>query len=119
MEIAMNFHHLESGRSFVIELDEFFVLCVNCKRTISKSPDMNSPADASHVVISSDLLLSLLERAWVVIHRLILMVVEAFHTKNNPTEEVRRLPVYSDHISARSSVHLRKIGLRLYFLVVL
>ena len=62
LEIAMNFHHLESGRSFVIELDELFVLCVNCKRTISKSPDMNSPADASHVVISSDLLLSLLER---------------------------------------------------------
>ena len=119
MEIDMKIHHLESGRIFVIELDELFVLCVNCKRNILKSPDMNSPADASHVVISSDLLLSLLERAWVVIHRLILMVVEAFYTKNNPTEEVRRLHVYSDHISARSSVHLRKIGLRLYSLVVL
>ena len=81
MEIAMNFHHLESGRSFVIELDELFVLCVNCKRTISKSPDMNSPADASHVVISSDFLLSFLERAWVVIHRLISMVVGRHFTK--------------------------------------
>ena len=36
--------------------------------------------------------------------------------KNNPTEEVRRPPVYSDHISTRSSVHLRKTGFRLYFL---
>ena len=42
---------------------------------------MNSPADASHVVISSDLLLSFLERTWVVIHRLISMVMEAFHKK--------------------------------------
>ena len=102
----MNFHHFDSGRSFVIELDELFVLCVNCKRTISKSPDMNSPADASHVVISSDLLSSFLERAWVLIHKLILMVVgggtrkihKKFHKKNEPTEEVRRLLVYSDHI---------------------
>ena len=81
MEIDMKIHHLESGGTFVIELDEFFVLCVNCKRNILKSPDMNSPADASHVVISSDFLFSSLERAWVVIHRLISMVVGRHFTK--------------------------------------